>query len=120
MELFIRLMQGAEQLQEESLKLKRLNINTSNTDMKVLVIVVTYNALQWIDKCLVSLLNSTIPVDCIVIDNMSTDDTVKYIKESYQWVHLVVSEKNLGFGQGNNIGLQYAIDNNCTAETYKD
>jgi len=80
--------------------------------MKVLVIVVTYNALQWIDRCLASLLNSTIPVDCIVIDNMSTDDTVKYIKKSYKWVHLVSSKKNLGFGQGNNIGLQYAIDNN--------
>lgn len=63
--------------------------------MKVLVIVVTYNALQWIDRCLASLLNSTIPVDCIVIDNMSTDDIVKYIKKSYKWVHLVSSKKIL-------------------------
>lgn len=80
--------------------------------MKVLVIIVTYNAMRWIDKCLTSLLKSSIPVDCIVIDNKSSDDTVETIKRNYSFCRIIESEENLGFGKANNLGFQYAIDNN--------
>lgn len=79
--------------------------------MKVLVIIVTYNAMRWIDKCLTSLLKSSIPVDCIVIDNKSSDNTVETIKCNYSFCKIIESCENLGFGKANNIGLQYAIDN---------
>ena len=78
--------------------------------MKVLIIVVTYNAMHWIDKCLTSLRESYISLDVIVIDNLSSDDTVNTIKERYPEVKLIISEKNIGFGRGNNIGLQYGLD----------
>ena len=79
--------------------------------MKVLVIIVTYNAMRWIDKCLTSLLKSSILVDCIVIDNKSSDNTVETIKRNYSFCKIIESKENLGFGKANNIGLQYAIDN---------
>lgn len=79
--------------------------------MKVLVIIVTYNAMKWLDKCLPSLQRSEMPLDCIIVDNDSKDETVKTIKEKYEWCILVESKKNLGFGKANNIGLQYALDN---------
>lgn len=80
--------------------------------MSILVIVVTYNATKWIDDCFGSLQKSTIPLDVIVIDNKSTDNTVKIIKDKFPEIMLVQPSSNLGFGQGNNVGLQYAIDHN--------
>lgn len=80
-------------------------------NLKILVIIVTYNAMRWIDKCLTSLLKSSIPVDCIIIDNKSSDYTVETIKRNYSFCKIIESKDNLGFGKANNIGLQYAVDN---------
>ena len=82
-----------------------------NNAPKLLVVVATYNGLAWIDKCLQSVLSSTIFSDILVIDNASTDTTPDYIAEKYPTVHLFRSKINLGFGAANNIGLQHAIDN---------
>lgn len=79
---------------------------------KVLVIIVTYNAMQWITKCIRSAMESEIPLDLFIIDNKSTDDTVQYIKKNFPSITLVQNNANLGFGAANNIGLQYALDHN--------
>ena len=79
--------------------------------MKVFAIVVTFNGLKWIDKCLNSLLNSSIMVDVIVIDNQSTDDTVSRVNENFPQVQLIKTQNNFGFGKANNIGMKYALDN---------
>ncbi len=65
--------------------------------------------MQWIDKCLQSLLNSLYKTEIIIIDNGSKDATVLHIKQNYPAVKLIIAEKNLGFGQGNNIGLNIAL-----------
>lgn len=78
---------------------------------KILVIVVTYNAMKWVDKCFSSVRESTYPSDIYVIDNGSTDGTQHYIKEKYQEVIFYQSPENIGFGKANNIGLEYAIKN---------
>lgn len=79
--------------------------------MKILTIIVTYNGLQWYDRCLGSLQSSTIPVDVMVVDNASMDGSADWIEAHYPEVNLIRSEKNLGFGQANNIGMRYAMDN---------
>ena len=76
---------------------------------KVFVIIVTYNAMQWIDKCLHCLSQSSIPVVPVLIDNYSTDGTREYIPTHYPDVVWLPQEKNLGFGQGNNVGFKYAM-----------
>ncbi len=75
---------------------------------KTLVIIVTYNAHNWIYQCLNSI-NIT-KYDVIVIDNKSTDNTVDIIKTEYPNIELVCSKENLGFGKANNIGLQIVLD----------
>ena len=75
-----------------------------------MVIIVTYNAMSWLKRCLGSVLSSSIQSDIIVIDNGSTDGTQNYIKEYFPNVILRQSTENLGFGKANNIGLQYALD----------
>lgn len=79
--------------------------------MKILTIIVTYNGLQWYERCLGSLLRSTIPVDIMVVDNASGDGSADWIAAHYPEINLIRSDKNLGFGQANNIGMRYALDN---------
>lgn len=76
---------------------------------KVLVIIVTYNAMRWIERCL-----SSIPsfADIFVVDNCSSDGTQNFIHKNFKNIHFIQSDRNLGFGAANNIGLQYALDNN--------
>lgn len=78
----------------------------------LLVIIVTYNAMPWIKRCIESILNSTIPSDIVLIDNGSSDGTQTYIKHNYPKTIFIQSNENLGFGKANNIGLQYALDHN--------
>lgn len=76
----------------------------------LLVIIVAYNSMPWVERCYDSLRNSTYPCDIITIDNGSTDGTQSYIHTHYPEVELVETNENLGFGRANNIGLQKAID----------
>ena len=83
-----------------------------NMNNKLLVIIVTYNAMQWIDQCLGSVLKSTMKSDIFIVDNGSSDGTQEYIKHHYSKdVLFLESKENLGFGRANNMGLQYALDN---------
>ena len=79
--------------------------------MTLFAIVVTYNGMQWYDRCLGSLQQSDVPVRIVVIDNASTDGTPQYIAEHFPDVHLIKSDVNLGFAKANNIGIRYAMDN---------
>ena len=78
---------------------------------KVLVIIVTFNADQWIERCFKSVLSSTCQPDIYVIDNGSQDNTLEYL-HSLESEKLFIYESgvNLGFGKANNIGLTYAIN----------
>lgn len=77
---------------------------------QVLVIIVTYNAMQWAEKCLSSLKHSSRKADVIIIDNGSKDSTAYFVKGHYPEYTLIEPGKNLGFGAANNIGLKYAIE----------
>lgn len=77
---------------------------------EILTIVVTYNAMKWLDRCLGSLIQSEVPTDIMIIDNGSVDGTCEYISRNHPNVRLVRSDENLGFGQANNEGLRYALE----------
>jgi N-acetylglucosaminyl-diphospho-decaprenol L-rhamnosyltransferase len=67
----------------------------------VAVVVVTYDALPWIENCL----DSVRGVETVVVDNGSSDGTVEFVRERYPDVRLVESE-NRGLGAGWNIGIR--------------
>lgn len=67
--------------------------------------------MQWAERCFNSLRSSSVRPDVFVVDNGSTDGTQTYIHEHYPEVIFQQSKENLGFGKANNIGLQYALDN---------
>lgn len=78
---------------------------------KIIVIIVTFNGKQWYDRCFSSLQNSELPLQIVLIDNASSDNTVEYIKRHFPKIYVIKSDKNLGFGQANNIGMRYALQN---------
>lgn len=78
--------------------------------MKIFAVIVTYNGMQWIDRCITSLKQSTLDVSIIAIDNCSTDGTRQYVPEHYPDVIWLPQKSNLGFGAANNIGIRYAIE----------
>ena len=78
--------------------------------MKILVIVVTYNGLRWLDRCLGSVRSSELPADLYVWDNDSTDGSADFVAARYPEAKLVRSADNLGFAGANDMGLQYALD----------
>jgi GT2 family glycosyltransferase len=78
-------------------------------DKTVFVIIVTYNGARWIDKNIPSLLQSGYPVNIIVVDNKSTDNSVALLQK-YAEVEIIQSETNLGFGKANNMGMKRALE----------
>jgi GT2 family glycosyltransferase len=77
--------------------------------MKVSVVIVTFNGVQWIEKVIKSVFSNTINVEIIIIDNNSADETVSVIKQ-YKEINLIESKTNLGFGKANNIGIKKAYE----------
>jgi hypothetical protein len=83
---------------------------TKNPGMKVTAIIVTYNGMHWIDRCLGSVRGSALPVRAIVVDNGSSDGTAEHIARHFPEVEFIRAERNLGFGQANNRGMRIALD----------
>ncbi len=79
--------------------------------MRVLAIVVSYNFMRWIDRCLPSLMQQEgVCPDILVVDNGSSDGTCDHIRKHYPQVRLVENRCNLGFGRANNTGMEIAVD----------
>ena len=69
----------------------------------VSVVVVTYNALPWIERCLESVRGH----ERIVVDHGSTDGTLELVRERFPDVR-VVEQENKGLGGGSNAGMRVA------------
>ena len=77
---------------------------------KVLVIIVTFNALKWIRKSLRNVEKSSLPADVLLIDNGSTDGTLPLVRKDFPQTRIIETGENLGFGAANNLGLCIALD----------
>ncbi len=69
----------------------------------VTVVVVTWNALPWLEQCLESVRGR----DVIVVDHGSTDGTLELVREQFGDVR-VIEQSNRGMGGGNNSGMRVA------------
>lgn len=81
-----------------------------NTQPRVLAVVVTYNAMRWADRCLGSLLRSSLKPAVLVVDNGSSDGTREHVRSAFPEVRLECRPENPGFGAANNIGLRMALE----------
>ncbi len=67
------------------------------------VVVVAYNGLPWIERCLESVRG----YETIVVDHGSTDGTVELVRERFPEARLI-EQPNVGMGAGNNAGMRVA------------
>jgi N-acetylglucosaminyl-diphospho-decaprenol L-rhamnosyltransferase len=70
---------------------------------KVSVVIVTYNSAEVIEECLKSIADG---IKIFIVDNASTDETIKIIKATKPNAILIQNENNLGFVNANNIALE--------------
>src|SRR5690242_15438203 len=69
----------------------------------VTVVVVTHNALPWLEQCL----DSVARHDLVVVDNGSTDATLDVVRAKRPDAR-IVEQENKGMGGGNNAGMRVA------------
>lgn len=77
--------------------------------MKVFVVIVTFNGAAWITGALQSLRDSIHPCTAVVVDNASADNTAEIVRRDFPEAVLIESGANLGFGLGNNLGIEHAL-----------
>jgi GT2 family glycosyltransferase len=61
-----------------------------------------------VGQVLRSLLEDPHEYEIVVVDNASTDGSALFVDQAFPGVRLIQSPRNLGFGQGNNLGAQWA------------
>lgn len=95
-------------------------LNSANQPGPLLsVVILNWNTRDLLRDCLQSVFDSwqtpvgtgrrPIPtIEVIVIDNNSSDDSVKMVKKEFPQAKLICNKKNLGFARGNNRGIKKA------------
>jgi GT2 family glycosyltransferase len=77
---------------------------------EISVIIVAWNCRKVLSDCLNSILLQIKPEvsEIIVVDNASSDGTADMVRTNFPSVKLIESNSNIGFAQGNNLGLEAA------------
>jgi GT2 family glycosyltransferase len=77
------------------------------------IIIPNYNGLENL-KCVLQSLKAQSVKDCgiIIVDNGSTDDSVKFVESEYINVIVIKNKTNLGFSKAVNIGIKYSLEKN--------
>ena len=81
---------------------------------KVSLVILNYkgkeNTLACLDSLKDNFLPESIKLDIIVVDNASKDNLFVALKTKYPNVVFIENKNNLGFAEGNNVGIKYATE----------
>ena len=78
--------------------------------MRLSVIIVNYNVKFFLEQCLYSVRKAAVSggMETIVVDNLSTDDSLAYLRPKFPEVSFIANDANTGFGRACNRGLVQA------------
>ncbi len=77
---------------------------------EVFIIIVNWNGLHHLETCLPSVMETRfVRYRVLVVDNGSCDNSVSFVKHHFSSVQLIQNVTNVGFAEGNNIGIRYAL-----------
>ena len=79
--------------------------------INISVIIPTFNRIDHLSKCIISVLKQTYPVDeIILVDNGSNDKTVDYIRKNFNNVKVFIERKR-GVSFARNFGILNSKNN---------
>lgn len=85
--------------------------------IKISIVILNFNCEKFILDCLASVQKakekSDFEVETVVIDNGSIDNSVNLIKKNFPEMTILETHENLGFAEGNNVGIRYALQNDA-------
>ena len=82
---------------------------TNITNPLISIIILNYNAGDLLIDCVDSIKKSNYKnLEIIIVDNISKDDSHKKCKEKFPDIKLVENSENLGYCEGNNVGIRIA------------
>ena len=78
----------------------------NNKTSNIAIAILNWNGKNWLKKFLPNVINHSGEAIVYVIDNLSTDDSVEFLKREFPTVKIIVNKKNYGFAGGYNEGLK--------------
>jgi GT2 family glycosyltransferase len=74
------------------------------------IVILNWNGKDMLQECLRSTSSLEYPsYDVVVVDNGSTDGSQDFVRHNFPEAHLIENERNLGFAEGQNTGIRYAV-----------
>ena len=99
-------------------------LDTSTTvmdDLKIGVVILNWNKPVDTMSCIKAVQSSNYQNhEIIVVDNASSDESVKMIQQVHPEIDIVQIKENLGYTGGNNLGIRYLIDKFAGTKTGPD
>jgi len=84
-------------------------LQKKESDNLVSIVILNYNAGQLLIDCVESVFKTTYDnYEVILVDNASSDKSYKKCKEKFSEIHLIENKENLGYCEGNNVGIREA------------
>lgn len=78
---------------------------------KVFIVILNFNSFEDTEECLISLEKLDYNnYEIIIIDNSSNDNSYDKLKKRFVKYNIIKSNENLGYANGNNIGIKYALE----------
>lgn len=88
-------------------------ISLQKESPSVAIILVNWNSYEVTNDCILSLKKIDYPnYKIILVDNASADGSGKKLQSDHPDILTLLSDQNLGFTGGNNIGFRYSMENN--------
>lgn len=78
-------------------------------DPSVFIVIVTYNAVPWLELCCAPFRELPDGWKLLIVDNASSDGTAAAARQFCPQAGVIENPVNLGFGAGNNIALRIAL-----------
>ena len=91
------------------MNVNKMGRETNNMKPLISIIILNYNAGNLLIDCVSSIEKSAYTnFEIILVDNVSKDNSHKKCKEKFPTIKLIENNKNLGYCEGNNVGLRMA------------
>ena len=78
--------------------------------MTLSVVIVNYNVKHYLEQCLESVCRASegLQVEVFVVDNLSTDGSIPYLRTRFPEVNFIENKENVGFARANNQAIRLA------------